>query len=127
MKTKRLPGYVVVLVGALAVMLAGLVPVRQIIGQRRAVENAEIRLADLRAENDRLLEEAAGLRSDTEIERRAREDFGFVSPGETPYVIVGTPATSQPPPPTVEEVEGDRTWIEAIFDFITGRDLGPDG
>lgn len=118
------------LVVALAVVLTNVFPFRQILAQQRAVSNAENRLAVLQEENARLGAEADALRSDAEIERIARADFGYVRPGDTSFVIVEpTPQLGDiipevdPEPPVLES----RSFAGAIWDFLTGRDLVDDG
>jgi cell division protein FtsB len=115
---------------ALAVVLTNVFPFRQILAQQRAVSNAETRLEVLQTENARLSSEADALRSDAEIERIARSDFGFVRPGDTSFVVVEpTPQLGEilpqadPAPPVLES----RSFGGAIWDFLTGRDLVDDG
>lgn len=108
------------LVFFLAVMLVGLVPFRQILNQRSAVSAAEDRLVALEETNEQLEDEIAALRTPVEIERRAREDFGLVRPGETAYLVVPVDSPDDgddlDPPP--------RSWFDAIVDFLTGREPG---
>ncbi|MGH8930104.1 MAG: FtsB family cell division protein [Egibacteraceae bacterium] len=47
------------------------------------------RRAHLQSEVDRLEERRLSLQDEEEIELLAREQFGFVRPGEIPYVVVG--------------------------------------
>ena len=108
------------LVFFLAVMLVGLVPFRQILNQRSSVDAAEDRLTALEQTNERLEDEIAALKTPVEIERRAREDFGLVRPGETAYLVV--PVES---PEGEEEQEAPpRSWFDSVVDFFTGRDPG---
>lgn len=78
----------VLVVGGIVFLLAFVYPTRTWIQQRRDLHAAEQRLEvlergtrQLEARNDRL-------GSDAEVERRARDDYGMVRPGETPYVLV---------------------------------------
>lgn len=107
------------LVFFLAVMLVGLVPFRQILNQRDAVSGAEDRLEALIDTNERLDAEIEALQTPVEIERRAREDFGLVRPGEVAYIVV-------PTEPARDEDEAasatPRSWFDTIVDFFTGRD-----
>lgn len=118
------------LVVVLAIVLTNVFPFRQIIAQRRAVDIAEAQLSVLQEENARLEAEAEALRSDAEIERIARADFGFVRPGDTSYVVVEpTPAIGEllpEPDPEPEPLES-RSFLGALWDFLTGRDLVGDG
>jgi cell division protein FtsB len=76
---------------SVAVLFAFVYPTRTYLGQRRAVVEAERRLEVLESHQRELQRENARLERDAEVERRAREDFGMVRPGETPYVIVPAP------------------------------------
>ncbi len=91
---------VILLVSGLVVVVvlfAFVYPTRTFVQQRKGVTDAERRLEVLEQSTEALRRDNARLQSDAEVERRAREDFGMVRPGETPYVLV--PA----PPPT--------TWV----------------
>lgn len=119
---------VVVLLGALALTVSGILPFRQIISQQRQVERSESQLTALREENDALAEDIEMLGTDAEIERLAREQFGLVRPGEVAYVVV------TPDEPLVIETSSDpvvrsdeRPWWQRVWDFITGGDVDPDG
>ncbi len=120
-----------ILVVILAIVLTNVFPFRRILGQQRAVDLANTQLVVLQEENIRLQAEADALRSDAEIERIARADFGFVRPGDTSFVVV-EPATTQfddfvpQPDPEPEPLES-RSFGGAIWDFLTGRDLVEDG
>jgi cell division protein FtsB len=109
-----------ILVFFLGVMLVGLVPYRQIINQRAAVSDAETRLEQLRAENAELREGIDALGTEVEIERRAREDFGLVRPGETAYIVI--PAAEAPPVNAEPVAHESRSFLESVLDFLTGRD-----
>lgn len=79
---------------AVGVLFVAAAPVNTYRSQQQTTEEAEAQLAELRAERDRVQAEAALLRTDAEIERRAREDFGFQRPGEETYNIL--PAPTEP-------------------------------
>lgn len=118
MKRKRIPLVATVLVFFMAVMVVGLVPFRQIVSQRSAVGAAEDRLENLTQANLLLAEEIEALNTAVELERRAREDFGLVRPGETAYVVVPVP----PDEPLPVEKERSRGWFGDLVDFFTGSD-----
>jgi len=122
MTRRRIPMLATTLVFFLAVMLVGLVPFRQILTQREAVSDAEDRLVALEHANAKLADELTALETPVEVERRAREDFGLVRPGEVAYIVV----PEDPAEPSVEEAvrPGDGSWFDAIVDFFTGRDGG---
>jgi cell division protein FtsB len=109
------------LVFFLAVMLVGLVPFRQILNQRDAVAGAEDRLEALIEANGDLEDEIAALETPVEIERRAREDFGLVRPGEIAYIVVPTEAEAVE---VDDERERPQSWFDTLVDFFTGRDGG---
>lgn len=122
------PLVAVLLLVALAGVLTYVLPFRQIIAQRRAVELSERKLAVLQEENARLEAEAAALHTPTEVERIAREDYGLVRPGEVAYVVV-TPRASAGEAvgagARAEERGAPPDWVITIWDFLTGRDLVP--
>lgn len=117
----------VLLVVALAITLAGVFPFRQLIAQQRQVETAQDQLTALQQENFRLEQEAATLQTPAEIERIAREQFGVVRPGETAFAVNETPTRPAPAPEPAAGPADDRTLVEKVWDFLTGRDLVPDG
>lgn len=114
---------VLVVIGA-----SGIFPFRQIIAQDRSVDLAQEKLDALVAENARLEQQLAALRSPGEVERLAREQFGLVMPGEIAFVAV-VPEGSEPPLETSEpqEFEDHTPWWDALWDFMTGSDLVGDG
>ena len=113
----------VMLVIVLAMTMAGILPFRQIIAQDRAVAATEEKLEALGAENIRLAELVERLETPEEIERLAREEFGFVRPGESAYVVV-VPQDAPPlPEPPLQELERPKSWWDSLVDYLTGRDL----
>lgn len=112
-----------------AAFLTQVVPYRQIIDSRHQVENARTELAALEEENARLEADAEALHTDAEIEKLAREKLGYVRPGETAYVVLDPPQeqgeeSSTAPTDTPEQPKGG-TWVDWIWDFLTGADLDP--
>jgi cell division protein FtsB len=91
LRAKLSPRAIVLILALCAVLLPGIYPVREYWAARRhAAElrqhnaNAVKRVASLTAELERL-------RSDAELERIAREELGYVRPGERSYVVVDPP------------------------------------
>ncbi len=121
MTKRRLPVVATTLVFFLAVMLVGLVPFKQILSQREAVSDAEDRLTTLVAANEHLEIEIGALETPVEIERRAREDFGLVRPGEIAYIVV---SVEPDPQDVVVADQPSESWFDALIDFFTGRDGG---
>lgn len=108
-----------------AAFLTQLIPYRQIIDSNRQVESARAELAALEEENMLLQADVAALETPEEIERLAREKLGYARPGETAYVVLDPPGagqavTREDPEPAVPE----RTWVEKIWDFVSGGDIG---
>lgn len=112
---------------AVVVVLAGIFPFRQIIASNRAVELAEEKLTAIEEENLQLEARIEALESPEEVERLAREQFGLVMPGEIGYVVVSPPGEAPPPEPEPAPEPEERRWWEAVWDFLTGRDLAEDG
>lgn len=76
---------VVLTVGALVL---GAFPTRTWLEQRRTASTAEHRLSDLQAANDEAQAQADALRTDAEIERIAREQYGYAKAGEEVYHLL---------------------------------------
>jgi len=104
--------------------LTQVVPYRQIIDSQRQVSSARAELAALEAENAELAADVEALQTDAEIEKLAREKLGYVQPGETAYVVLDPPGVDedaeQAAPALVEE---DKTWVDSLWEFLTGADL----
>ena len=61
---------------------------------------AEQRIARIEEETQRLEQDNELLLTDAEVERLAREQYGLVRPGETPYALVPSSPTTVPPTTT---------------------------
>lgn len=119
-----IPAFLVVV---LIVAAVDVFPVRQLISQNREREEVEARLAEIHAENAQLEREIEALHSPAAIERIARADFGYVRPGEVSYVVIvaeedGTAEPEMVAPETVEVPDSGGFW-EALWDYLTGRDV----
>lgn len=108
-----------------AAFLTQVVPYRQILDSQRQVNSARAELAALEAENKLLTEDVAALETDEEIEKLAREKLGYVRPGETAYIVLDPPETEVAPLPQTDNLElpEERTWVDQLWDFLTGADL----
>jgi len=117
----------VLLLAGLAIVLAGVFPFRQLIAQERLVDNTRSKLDALVVENDLLQDQIDAVQSPAELERIAREQYGMTEPGETAYIVEleGGPALDGVVP--VEPELDSRSLLERFWDFLTGRDLVPDG
>lgn len=107
-----------------AAFVTQVVPYRQIVDSQRQVASARAELAELRAENKEMQADIKALQTDSEIEKLAREKLGYVRPGETAYVVLDPPGTTddtQPGEPTPEPEE--KTWVDKVWEFLTGADL----
>ena len=116
-------GFLALIVGGLAVLTA-VIPFRQILEQQARVDSLSSELSRITLENDLLSAEVVALNTPGEIERLARENLGYVMPGETAYVVLEPEETLRPAPavPSVE-VEAEVPWYLAIWNFFTGADL----
>jgi cell division protein FtsB len=112
-----------ILIGA--AFLTQVVPYRQIIDSQRRVETSREQLIALEEENKLLQADVAALLTDEEIEKLAREKLGYVKSGETAYVVLDPPAEDQPSAPVIEPdpVVLEKTWVDRVWDFVTGGDL----
>ena len=111
-----------------AAFLTQVIPYRQIIDSQRQVSDAQERLAELEDHNAALQADVEALNTDAEVEKLAREKLGYVRPGETAFVVLDPPGSGA----SVEEVEeplvlDDRTWVERIWDFVSGGDQARGG
>ncbi len=90
-----------VLIGAMAVVALLFVfvfPARTLLAQRQQTEKQKKTLELLHDQSRKLAEESKRLQNKAEVERMAREQYGFVYPGEKPYVVVPPSTTSSPAP-----------------------------
>jgi cell division protein FtsB len=123
-KTRVVWVITLLLLVAVALVFSNVFPFRQILAQQELVEQKEQTLAVLQAENARLTAAADYLQTDQGVEKIAREDFGYVQPGEVAYVVVAPPEDAEFVPAVPEPIEElDRSWWQGIWDFLTGRDL----
>jgi cell division protein FtsB len=85
--------------GVVALLFVFVFPARTLLAQRQQTDKQRKTLELLQEQSRNLEEESKRLQNDAEIERMAREQYGFVYPGERPYVVV-PPSTTTPPAPT---------------------------
>ncbi|HYI62855.1 MAG TPA: septum formation initiator family protein [Acidimicrobiales bacterium] len=83
------------------VLLVGVFPTRQWWAQRDELGQRREELARQQDESEQLEQRIATLRTEEEVERLAREEFGMVRPGEEAYQIL---------PPPVAPVDLPDTW-----------------
>ncbi|HLF44192.1 MAG TPA: septum formation initiator family protein [Acidimicrobiia bacterium] len=107
-----------------AAFLTQVVPYRQILDSRRQVEASRDQLASLEAQNEVLTADVEALNTPEEIERLARDKLGYVREGEVAYVVLDPPGAQAVQPEVSQLPElPDKTWVDHIWDFITGGDL----
>jgi cell division protein FtsB len=86
------PPLLFVLVPITVVLLAiTALPTRQWFDNRQAIAAAESQLAEIRAANDEASASADSLQSGAELERLAREQYGYAKPGEEVYHVLPAP------------------------------------
>jgi cell division protein FtsB len=91
---RRLAWPALLTIVASAVFGFGIVPTRSYLDRREQVAVTEDHLAELEQANARSRQQRDRLRTDAEVERLAREQYGLVKEGEEAYRIVPPP---QPP------------------------------
>ena len=85
---------------AVALLFVFVFPARTLLAKRQQTEKERSQVEVLKEQSRKLEEESRRLQSDAEIERVAREQYGFIYPGEHPYVVVPPPTTAPPAPTT---------------------------
>lgn len=129
----------VLLVVALA-LATNVLPLRQIVAQRQEIAATRGTLDQLMEHNAMLDAQVSALDTPIEVERIAREELGYVRPGETAYVVMDpTPAQSAQKEAAVQAAAGEsagvgpasetdsRGFVARVWDFVTGRDLAAGG
>lgn len=108
-----------------AAFLTQLVPYRQIIDSQRQVSAARAQLEALVADNAHLQADLEALSTPAEIERLAREQLGYTFPGEIAYIVLDPPPDERAPAPSLEipVLPEERTWVDKVWDFLTGADV----
>ena len=114
----------VVLLMVAAALFSNLFPFRQMLAADRAIAAAQEDLAALEAENERLAADLDALQTPEEIERLARNELGYVLPGEQGFVVVAPDEEpSSAGDEAVEALPEPRPWYAPILDFLIGADL----
>jgi cell division protein FtsB len=83
-----------VALGVVAILFVFVFPTRTYLAQRRQVNAAQHDVNVLREQNEQLQSEAIQLQQPAEVERRARELYNMVYPGEQVYRVMPAPATT---------------------------------
>jgi cell division protein FtsB len=113
-------------------IVTGVLPVGEYLDRGTNVAEAQAELDRLVAENAALAEDIDALYTEQEVERIAREQYGFVRRGEVSYIVVPSEPLDDVIGSTLEAapvavVEADRSFLERIWDFVTGNDQSQDG
>jgi cell division protein FtsB len=113
------------LLGLVALLALGVLvlsgPLQSYLDQRDRVDLLERQLGVLESANADLQQRADDLRDPVHQELLARERFGYIRPGEVPYVVV-PPERDRAEissPLEVEQTES-RTWFRGAWDALTG-------
>lgn len=109
---------------AIGIMFAFVFPVRTYVAQRRAIGATEAKVQVLTEQDRQLTARAQELRSDSEIERLARQEYGMVRPGEVPYAILPAPGSDPGRLPTVagdpvSPPRSDDGLVDRVLDALT--------
>lgn len=117
---------------AFGLVVSGVLPLQQYLERENQVNAAAERLAELEAENAIIAADVEALLSDQEIERVAREQYGFVREGEVGYVVIvpdsgAAGSVSDAAPESVSAPEASQGFLSRIWGFITGDDVVDDG
>ena len=83
----------------LAMMAAG--PARQLWAEHQQIRSDEATLAGGNAEATRLTARIQAMRDPKHVEQLARDQLGYVRPGETSYIIVHPQPASPTPPASI--------------------------
>lgn len=96
---RRLLLFGVMAAASVAVLVVGMVPVRDWFDQRSTTDELLAELAEVEAVNAAYRDRIDALNTDEEIERRARADYNLVRPDEEAYAVL-------PPPPAAPRITG---------------------
>ena len=119
----------IVLLVSLGLVASGVLPLQQYFEREIQVIDAEERLATIEAENEAIAADVDALQSDQEMERVAREQYGFVRPGEVGYVVIipDAPAVDDQAPAPVAVEADNPGFLERVWRYLTGDDIAADG
>ena len=92
---KRLVLLGVMVAASTAVLVVGMVPVRDWLAQRSPTEELLAELAEVEAVHPAYRDRIDALNTDEEIERRARAEYNLVRPGEDAYAGLPPPAADR--------------------------------
>ncbi len=87
----RLVGPALLAVLTIGVLVIGVFPTRTWLDQRQETAAAEAQLEQLQADNAAAQAQVDALQTDAEIERLARQQYGYARPGDEVYHVVPAP------------------------------------
>lgn len=119
MSTTRRAAVVAIVVCALAFTIA--VPLRTYLSQKSEVSQQQQLQSELQRDVAQLEGRKAELSDPAQIEAEARRRFGFVKPGETPYIV----QLPEDKPPEQGQQQGqqpvpDGSWYEKLWAQVAG-------
>ena len=85
---RRLIGAIAATVILVGVLFVAVFPTHTYLQQRTATARSEAQLRQVEAARSRVRAETARLKTTEEITKRAREQFGYVKPGEESYAVL---------------------------------------
>ncbi len=97
MKPPRVLAILLAAVALVGVLFLFVLPGRAYLAQRRTLTAAETRVSVLAKANSQLNDQITKLQTDAEVERLARERYGLIKPGDTPYAVLPSKASTPPP------------------------------
>jgi len=97
--TRRAAWMLLTSITVVGILFIGVYPTRTYLTQRASLHRAQQQIDVLRAQNERLSDEASQLNTDAEIERLARERYNLVRPGEQAFAILPAPPAPIELPP----------------------------
>ena len=110
MRRRRLLGLLLASVVLAGLLFLFVLPGRTYLSQRSNLSSTAARIRVLGAENAKLQQRAKQLKTDAEVERLAREQYGLVKPGEQAFAIL--PPKPPPPPPPAPAKGSHHPWWE---------------
>jgi cell division protein FtsB len=96
MRPPRVLAILLASVALVGVLFLFVLPGRAYLAQRRTLTAAETRVNVLAKANSQLHDQISKLQTDAEVERLARERYGLIKPGESPYVILPSQPSKAP-------------------------------
>lgn len=97
MRPPRVLAILLASVALIGVLFLFVLPGRAYLAQRRTLTAAQTRVSVLTQANAKLDDQISKLQTDAEVERLARERYGLIKPGDTPYAVLPSQAKTPSP------------------------------